>query len=371
MLTLSFIFYLIGIDTLIRVRFVCSDPDGVMKEFAADPSVRFSIFEIIEHAMTRYPVTLPEEWASLGYTVEDFGLKAYYGRCRHIYVASSTTDVDKHPVFYFSLISLVEYSSTNVLAMEYLAENVTGETMQDLVQDLVLSPLHLDNTAEPPRDAAAGTILPNPAVVSYIGEGCVTEFSEIGHNVSVGFRDDELADSIVNTGTAGSMYSSIPDLLQWAKSGVGDSLLSPETVAARHIFNPVSMVYSYGLGMHLTLIEEEYGRWYGHNGDALGSNAQAAKSDELNASYASAINSCGYGGLHSDGMRILAKDLMSSDDNNSTKAPSSTPAETSASAAPSTSGQETHDNTAPASTGFGVLPSAACLVAAVVVSFIV
>lgn len=276
--------------------------------------------------------------------------------------------MDQQPVFYFSSFSLVGYSSTNVLVMEYLAENVTGQTMQDLVQDLVLSPLGLDNTAEPPRDAAAGSILPNPAVVSYIGEGCVKEFSEIGHNVSVGFRDDEFADSIVNTGTAGSMYSSITDLLQWAKSGVGDSLLSPEIVAARHVFNPVSLVFSYGLGMHLTLIEEKYGRWYGHDGDALGSNAQAAKSDELNASYASAINSCGYGDLHSDGMKILAKDLMSSDAVNSTKAPSSTPAETSATAAPSTSEQET---IAPASTGFGVLPSAACLVAAVVVSFIV
>lgn len=61
----------------------CSDPDGVMKEFAADPSVRFSIFEIIEHAMTRYPATLPEEWTSLGLTVEDFG-GDYHGRCRMI-----------------------------------------------------------------------------------------------------------------------------------------------------------------------------------------------------------------------------------------------------------------------------------------------
>ena len=64
--------------------------------------------------------------------------------------------------------------------MEYLAENVTGKQMQDLVQELVLTPLELQNTAQPPRDCAADYVAPEPTVTSYIGQGCVHEFSEVG-----------------------------------------------------------------------------------------------------------------------------------------------------------------------------------------------
>lgn len=321
----------------------------MMKNFIEDPSARYSIFDIIDAAMTRYPVTLPEEYAALGFTPQDLGLKEYY-----------------------------EYSTTNILAMEYLAENITGQRMQDLVQDLVLTPLGLENSAEPPRDADAGTVVPEPSVVSYIGQGCVDEFTNVGgsNDVAVGYRNDEFFDSIVNTGTGGAMYSSITDLLQWAKSGVGDSLLAPETVAARHIFYPTSLVYSYGLGMHLMLVDPALGTWYGHDGDAFGSNARAAKNDDIGASFASAINSCGSELLHGEGMAILVKDLMGEDGSSTnapsvsppdgrTSAPSSEQGSATSTAAPSSS-QGSVETSAPSSAGFGLLPSTLCMCAAAV-----
>ena len=195
--------------------------------------------------------------------------------------------------------------------MEYLAENVTGKSMQDLVQELVLSPLELKNTAEPPRDAAAGTVVPDPASTSYIGQGCVNEFAAVGAaDIALHYRNDEFSDSIVNTGTGGAIYSTIQDLLQWAKFGVGDSLLSPETVTARREFKPTSLIISYGLGMHVIPLKEDFGLWYGHDGDAFNSNARAAKSDEHGVSFASAENTCGYEGLHDDGMTVLVGDYL-------------------------------------------------------------
>ena len=137
---------------------------------------------------------------------------------------------------------------------------------------------------------------------------------ERDENVSLGYRNDEFFNSICQVGTGGSMYSSITDLLQWAKSGVGDSLLSPETVAERHIFNLTSLAIPYGLGVMETIIETDYGvGWFGHDGDAFGSNARASKNDELGVSFASAINTCGYGGLHTEGMKILVSDIMMDD----------------------------------------------------------
>jgi len=237
--------------------------------------------------MTQYPITFPPpEYAAWNLTLDQFGLEEYY-----------------------------EYSTTNVLAMEYLAEEVTGKSMQDLVQDLVLTPLDLKNTAEPPRDAAAGTVVPDPASTSYIGQACVDEFTGTGGvDVALHYRNDDFYDSIVNTGTGGSMFSTIQDLLQWAKSGVGDSLLSPETVTTRHEFKPTNLLISYGLGMHTIQaipVNEEFGLWYGHNGDAFNSNARATKSDEHGISFASALNSCGsVSTIHDDGMTILVGDYL-------------------------------------------------------------
>ena len=45
------------------------------------------------------------------------------------------------------------------------------------------------------------------------------------------------------------MYSTIVDLLAWAKSGLRDSILEPETVKIRHEFKPTDFIMQYGLGI--------------------------------------------------------------------------------------------------------------------------
>lgn len=48
----------------------------MMKNFIEDPSVRYSISEIIDAAMTQYPVTFPYPDFNL---TEQFGLEEYFG----------------------------------------------------------------------------------------------------------------------------------------------------------------------------------------------------------------------------------------------------------------------------------------------------
>ncbi|KAL7546869.1 hypothetical protein ACHAWF_010203 [Thalassiosira exigua] len=278
---------LMGMQTL--VPDFLNNPDGFIANITEEPNHRFTIHEIIEFAMKDYPVKLPGEYAEslekLNQTLGDWGIDAYY-----------------------------EYSTTNILAMEYIAENITGQSMHSLVSGLVTVPLGLNNTALPLRDAPQG-VLPDPASRSYFGKSCVDEITKFGGNASIGDRDDDFVDSIVNFGSGGSMYSTIVDLLQWSKSGLGDSLLEPHTVEKRHKFKPTSLLLPYGLGLHLwvdalpppvdsTITSD----WFGHGGDALGSNARSYKNDKIGAAFASSVNSCNFSSLHGEAFKILLED---------------------------------------------------------------
>ena len=94
------------------------------------------------------------------------------------------------------------------------------------------------------------------------------------------------------------MYSNIEDLLHWAKSGTGDSLLSAATVEARHDYQPLSpLSIPYGLGQfvfpeQLPSLPAFVGGFYGHDGDTIGFSTWAFRNDELGISFASNLNSC-------------------------------------------------------------------------------
>merc|ERR1712194_885283 len=49
--------------------------------------------------------------------------------------------------------------------------------------------------------------------------------------------------------------------------------------------------------------------WFGHNGDAFGSNARAYRKDDGSAAFASVFNTCNYGALHGMGFQILNDDM--------------------------------------------------------------
>ena len=63
-----------------------------------------------------------------------------------------------------------------------------------------------------------------------------------------------------------------------------------------------------GIHRDLTYGVDKYD-WFGHNGDAFGSNARAYRKDDGSAAFASAFNTCNYGALHRMGFRILDDDM--------------------------------------------------------------
>ena len=102
-----------------------NNPQGFITELVKDPNARYSIQEIVEFAMKDYPVTPHGEiydWIlEANMTLQDIGIDEYY-----------------------------EYSTTNILVMELIAESVTGKSMKELVSK-VTSELGLSNTALPLR----------------------------------------------------------------------------------------------------------------------------------------------------------------------------------------------------------------------------
>lgn len=125
------------------------------------------------------------------------------------------------------------YSSTNIIVMELIAETVTGKTMTESVDTLVIQPLGLNHTALPLRTAPP-PVRPEPAAGTYVRGGCVQEFADVAANIVVGTDTTPIDEALVVVGTAGSMYSTIQDLLRWASSGTGDTLLTPKSIAIRH-----------------------------------------------------------------------------------------------------------------------------------------
>jgi len=191
------------------------------------------------------------------------------------------------------------YSTTNYLTLELLVEHVTGRPMRDLVAEYALEPLGLSETSLPPRDSSGK--LAEPASRPYAGPSCVEELEEVGADgVDTGWTLDEIFPALVVTSTGGGMESTIDDLLKWAKSGAGDAILSPETVAERHEFHTMGFPRKYGLGLEgfpHTRFDPRLnvpGAWYGHSGDSFGFATGAWKSDDYDASFAVVVNTCSF-----------------------------------------------------------------------------
>ena len=116
------------------------------------------------------------------------------------------------------------------------------------------------------------------------------------------------------------MSSTISDLLAWAASGVGDTLLAPETLVERHEYHPMggpdslNRFRTYGLGQHT----QEYiwffdygvpGDWRGHGGDAFGFASLAMRSDLHNASFAAVANTCNLPEINTAALKKFNADL--------------------------------------------------------------
>ncbi|KQZ10753.1 hypothetical protein ASD23_00870 [Agromyces sp. Root1464] len=157
------------------------------------------------------------------------------------------------------------YSNTNTVLLGMVIEQVTGEPIQDVLQEQIFEPLGLDGTIFP-TDAS----FPEPHAQGYtlqgVDDGVPVETTD--WNPSWGW-------------TAGSVISDLDDLLTWSESlATGDGILPPDWQQQRidsfdfslpvyvdaETDAPQSPARAYGLGMGLAL------GWYGHDGTMPGFN---------------------------------------------------------------------------------------------------
>jgi len=175
------------------------------------------------------------------------------------------------------------YSSTNYVILQVIAETVTGSSLQDLIAEKVSGPLGLDAFVLPPNE---DTTLPDPVTNGYVDGGCVDELASDGATVEPG--TDTTDWNVSFTQGAGGMNSTIGDLLGWAKSGSGSSLLS-DTMAEQRVSNlqalPEGIDYGFGI--------IDLSGWLGHPGEAIGWEAMAIQNPETGAAIAVAGNGCG------------------------------------------------------------------------------
>ena len=175
------------------------------------------------------------------------------------------------------------YSSTNYIVLQVIAEAVTGSSLQDLIAEQVSGPLGLDTLYLPPNE---DTTLPDPATHGYVDGACVDELAADGAAVEPGTDTTDWNASF--TQGAGGMTSTIADLLGWAVSGNGNSLLDDAT-AEQRAADPEVLPEGvpYGLGII------DFGGWLGHSGEAIGWEAMAIQNPETGAAIAVAGNGCG------------------------------------------------------------------------------
>jgi D-alanyl-D-alanine carboxypeptidase len=174
------------------------------------------------------------------------------------------------------------YSTTNFIILQMIAESVTGSTLQELIAENVADPLGLDGIFLPPND---DTTLPDPAVHGYLDGACLDEVEEDGATVAAGTDTTDWNASYGQGG--GGMTATISDLLGWAASGSGNSLLDETTVEQRMELQVLPELIAYGQGMMVL------GPWIGHEGEAIGWEALALQDPATGTAVAMAGNGCG------------------------------------------------------------------------------
>ncbi len=152
-----------------------------------------------------------------------------------------------------------EYSSTNYIILGIIAQDITHQTIGNLITTQILQPLHLDQTSY-----SSSSALPSPSTLDYlIGSGSPKRIP--------------LYD-LSNLGAAGAMVSTVGDMAVWAQALSNGEFLS-QALAARRLQSswfvgnvaPLptqtgtqSLPVRYGLGLY------SLGPLIGHNGGVKG-----------------------------------------------------------------------------------------------------
>jgi D-alanyl-D-alanine carboxypeptidase len=175
------------------------------------------------------------------------------------------------------------YSTTNYIILQLVAETITGSPLEDLITERVTEPLGLTGAVLPPPE---DTTLPDPHTHGYLAGGGVAEMAEDGATVEEGTETTDWNTSFTQGG--GGMYATIGDLLRWAESTVGNTLLGDDLAQQRLETSPIPGGIDYGLG-----IFKIGTNWYGHEGEALGWEALAVTDPDTGVSVAIAMNGAG------------------------------------------------------------------------------
>ena len=168
----------------------------------------------------------------------------------------------------------VEYSNSNYILLGMIAEQLTGRTIGEEVQDRILAPLGMTHTTFP-----VGTPeMPQPVMRGYLGE----EPGDLLRDVTQSNPDVPWA--------AGAMISTLSDLETWTEALGTGTLLAPETQAARLAFQPVQegpVSLGYGLGIL------DLNGFVGHNGGILGYSSWAMYEPESGTTIVVVTNRAG------------------------------------------------------------------------------
>jgi D-alanyl-D-alanine carboxypeptidase len=151
------------------------------------------------------------------------------------------------------------YSDTNYAILGIIAQDVTGQPIENLISSQLLGPLHLTHTSYPTA-TPTGPSAP-------LGNGYVVGQGQAVPGPTV---------NPTALGAAGAMISTVGDLEIWAKALATGSLLSPATQQQRLQFVPTGIVFpplpgtgiSTGLAVQYGLGISSWGGLLGHNGQA-------------------------------------------------------------------------------------------------------
>ena len=151
------------------------------------------------------------------------------------------------------------YCNTNYVILGSMLEGVTGKPASETVSAVAAQAGLSRSALTPPADNA----MPNPHNHGYLTASGAQQFSSLGGTVPPG--NDVTEWTVSMSGTAGAMYSTVDDLMSWAATGMGTSLLSPAMAQARLTStSELAPGEFYGLGIGIT------DTWLAHSGAVNG-----------------------------------------------------------------------------------------------------
>jgi D-alanyl-D-alanine carboxypeptidase len=190
------------------------------------------------------------------YTFDEGFQEQLFGDPHRVWTPEQLVDFVRGGEADFAPGEATSYSNTNTILLGLVIEEVTGQPLNEVIEERIIVPLGLDATTFP-TDASFAE--PHARGYTVQGQDERVPVDATDWNPSWGW-------------SAGAMISDLDDLLVYGDALVaGDVLLSPEMQAERidsfdFSIPPNTPAFAYGLGLGLA------NGWYGHTGELPGYN---------------------------------------------------------------------------------------------------